>query len=48
MDEVLVGLWIVYEDTSEELERVDEGFVVDGAPVSRLVDDTGVCVESES
>jgi hypothetical protein len=39
----------VYEDTSEKLERVDEGLVVEGASVFGFVDDgSGVWVESES
>ena len=49
MNQVFVGLWDVDKDTREKLERVDEGFVVDGESVFGFVDDeSGVWVEPES
>ena len=48
MDEVLVWQWDVYEDPCQKLERVDEGFVVEGESIFGFVDDeSGVWVEPE-
>jgi hypothetical protein len=49
MDEVLVGLGDVDEDTGEKLERVDEGLVVDLLSCLGLVEEElGVPVISKT